>query len=123
MRFRSLDLNSDWSFGRGVSSYAKEDAAIALDIATSLRSWMGNCFFDLMSGVDYLNLLAPGTKTDLDDAIQGAILSVNGVVRINTYTSQFDPQTRALSVQVSLQTVYSQSFLTQLQLLSSPLGA
>lgn len=123
MKFRSLDLNGDWNYGRGISSYASGDAAIELDIATSLRSWVGNCFFDLETGVDYLNLLAPGTKDNLNSAIQGVILGIDGVVGINTYESQFDPVTRKLSVQVSIQTIYSQSFLSKLQLLASPLGA
>ena len=122
MKFRSLDVNNDWEFGRGVSSYASDADALALNLATRLRSWVGNCFFDLDMGVDYLNLLGPGTKDDLSDAIQNVILGTDGVMAINTYDQQIDAAIRKSMVNASIYTIFSPSFLAQIQLLASPLG-
>lgn len=85
MKFRNLDVNNDWTFGRGNSDYAMGDKAIALKIKTRLRSWLNDCFFDLNAGIDWGNRLgAKGNSQILLKAdISREILETEGVTSLD----------------------------------------
>lgn len=111
MKFRGLEANGDWQFGQGLGSYAQNQDALALDIAARLRSWKGGCFFAPTDGVDYKNLLEKGQQANLVLALQNAILQTPGVVKINTFSFKFNPQTRSLSATFQVQTIFTQEFI------------
>ena len=54
---RKLDSGGDWTFGAGLSDYIQANQAIAQNITTRLNSVLGNCWYDLGSGLDWFNLL------------------------------------------------------------------
>lgn len=114
MKIRGLDANGDWMFGQGVGSYAQNQAAIALDVAMRLRLWYGSCFFAPTSGVDYKNLLGPGQQQNIQTAITSCILQTPGVVKINSIRFKFNALTRALSVSADVQTVFTASFIANI---------
>lgn len=110
MQFRGLDGDGDFMMGQGLGSYAFDEAAVGLDIATRVRAIQGNCFWALTDGVDYRNLLEKNRRKELIIAISNAILQANGVVKINSMSANFDPATRSISISYDVQTIFSRSF-------------
>lgn len=88
MIFRKLDTNHDWQFGNGLSDYATAGAAIDLNILTRLLSWVGDCFFDLLAGIDWKNRLGmKGQRNLLDADTRRIVLTSFGVTGINSFDS------------------------------------
>lgn len=111
MKFRGLDSDGDWMFGQGVGSYAKEQDALALDIAARIKSRKGNCFFAPNDGIDYLNLNEKGRQSDFIRAVSNTIMQTDGVVKINSVTTSTDPVTRRASLTYDVQTIFTSSFV------------
>lgn len=106
MIVRALDADRDWIFGRGINAYKKDMDALKQSIGTRLRQWKYDCFFATQDGVDWNNFLDIGRKTLLDSDIKRVILQTGGVLRISSYSSTLDNETRALSVSASIDTVF-----------------
>lgn len=106
MMFRTLDPLGDWSFGNGIGSFSSDFPALKLNLLTRLRQWKGECFFDLLAGVDYNNFMDIGTKELLDADITRTILGSWGVIGILSFTSTLTTATRALRVEATISTVY-----------------
>lgn len=88
MLFRQIDQDGDWTFGKGINNYARNNEAISLNIKTRLLSWAGDCFFDLNAGIDWTNRLGNKNQFDLLSLdIRKIILEtegVTGLVRFDT---------------------------------------
>lgn len=106
MRIRAIDENGDWEYGKGLQDYFLDLDAIKMNIETKLRSWKGDCFFDLAAGVDYNNFLDIGTKVFLDRDVKRVILQSEGVIKINSFSSVLDRGTRDLTIEVEIDTIY-----------------
>jgi hypothetical protein len=107
MIFRQLTGIGDWTFGKGIYSYATQNNAIALDIQTALLSWKGNCFWSLGDFVDWIARLDYNQEANLNTELQAVILARTGVVRINSFTMSLDPNTRKFSATYNIDTIYS----------------
>lgn len=115
MIFRSLDKNDDWTFGNGTSNYATGNNAIGLNIATRLRSWVGDCFFALNAGIDYTNRLGrKNQKALLENDIKRSILQSFGVTRLNSASVSLNAQ-RLLNSQYSVDTIFSANYVQSVQ--------
>lgn len=110
MIIRELDDDGDWTFGRGQSDYATDEAAIELNIRTRLLSWIGDAFFALQEGVDWRNRIGPGQQDALVDEVKSVLLQSEGVVAINSVIAVFDSLTRNLTINYNIQTIFSPSF-------------
>ena len=108
MKARKLDENGDWTFGNGLSSYVRDQAAVAQSIQTRVSSWMNDCFFAMTDGVDYRSLLEKGQQQALVNAVKLVILQTNGVVRVNSVTADLDAD-RKLTTRWNVDTIYSQN--------------
>lgn len=117
MIFRQITMDGDWTFGKGIANYAQNEQAINLNIKTALLSWVGDCFFDLQFGIDWVRLLDTGQDKNLQAALQTLILQLYGVVGVETVSANLDPATRRLSVSYTATTIFSQNFQNQLSLL------
>jgi hypothetical protein len=106
MIVRALDSNGDWTFGSGKQNYLSEISAVKQNVLTRLRSWKGNCFFDVDSGVDWGNYLDIGTKLLLDLDIKRVILGTDKVLKISSYSSMLDTGERKLTVSAAIDTYY-----------------
>jgi hypothetical protein len=73
-----------------------------------LRSWQGNCFYATEEGVDWNNYLDIGTKVFLDLDIQRVILQTEGVVRLRSYESSIDRDTREVTVEFTADSIYGE---------------
>jgi hypothetical protein len=122
MIFRQLDVNHDWTFGKGIANYAQQDSAIALDVQTSLLSWVGDCFFDLQFGIAWARLLDTGQQANLQTALQSLILKSYGVVSVNSVSALFNPITRNLGVNFNIETIFSKSFQQQVSIVANTAG-
>ncbi len=113
MIIRNLDATGDWTFGKGASNYARNERAVNLNLQTRLKSWVGNCFFDLPAGIDWRTRLDKNQEQNLLDDLRTLILQSYGVVGINSMDANFNETTRALRVRYDIQTIYSPSFQSE----------
>lgn len=103
---RAIDINGDWLFGKGKNDYKQRNDAIAQDIQTRLQSFLGDCFFDTASGIDWFNLLGSKNQIALNLAISAVLLNtpdVTGILQLSVFLDV----NRLLTVQYRVQTVYS----------------
>lgn len=117
MIFRNLDSDGDWTYGKGVQNFAREQKAIALNIQTLILSWVGDCFFNLQSGIDWKQLLNYGQQANLNAALQSLLAGAYGVVRLVSADVLFNPTTRNLAASYVVDTVYSQGVRNQINVL------
>lgn len=116
MIFRQLTSLGDWTFGKGISGYATDEAAVELNIRTRLLSWKGDCFFSLDDFVDWLGRLDKGQEANLNRELQTVILQSFGVVGINSFTASLDRDTRHYLVTYDISTIFGSSFINTLNL-------
>lgn len=91
MRFRVLDSNWDWNYGRGIQDYTTESLAIAYDVKTKILSWYGDCFFAMDEGVDWKNILGSKvSKEDADSSIKKIIVTQEGVTELTFFESSLE---------------------------------
>lgn len=109
MIHRALTTAGDWTFGKGLNSFAHNRDAIVLNVKTRLRSWRGDCFFALAEGVDYSNYLDKGTKGFLDSHIKRVILMSEGVLRIVSYESVLREDSRGVTIVAEIDTIHGQA--------------
>ncbi len=108
MIVRSIDADNDWNFGKGKNDYVRNNAAIMQNIKTRLQSFLGDCFFDIPAGVDWLNLLGSKNVVALRLAIDTCILNTTGVTGFAKPTEvDFDHVTRLITITYSVNTVYT----------------
>ena len=118
MIFRQLTGIGDWTFGKGIYSYATGADAVALNIQTRLLSWKGDCFFALDDCVDWLGRLDKGQENNLNNELQQVILASFGVVAINSFAGSLDRKTRKYTVTYNVSTIYSTSVQNKLDLVA-----
>lgn len=110
MRYRAQDANGDYQFGQGpVEFLVNSPAAVAQAVKTRLLLLTGEWFLDTSQGTPYATeVLGKGTAPTYDLVIRERILDTQGVVSIVAYSSTLDPVTRKLSIQATIDTIYSQ---------------
>ena len=111
---RANDANNDWIYGIGANAYKVRDLAIEQDIQTKLQEWVGDCFFNLTAGIDWINRFSDGDKDILEQEIRTLILKVNNVVNVNNLSLSLVERQFVASYDV--QTVYSPSVIGELRL-------
>lgn len=106
MRVREIDVNHDWTFGKGQNNYLTANAAIVQNINTRLNSFLGDCFFNLGAGIDWFNLLGSKNQIGLNLSISATILNTQNVTGILQLGVDLDVN-RNLTVTYQVQTTYS----------------
>lgn len=109
MKFRNLDDNHDWTFGRGTGCYVDGNQAIGLNIKTRILSWLNDCFFALDAGIDWYNRLGSKDQRELlEFDLRRIILQSKDVTGILSLDSNLIG--RNFTANFSVQTIYSDSF-------------
>jgi hypothetical protein len=109
MRFRNLDSNGDWTFGKGNQNYAINKDAVKLNVKTRLQEWLNDCFFAQDKGIDYLNRLGDKGQEDLlEQDIRTIIVQTDGVSRLEAFS--FEVSGRDFSAQYKIITIYDDTF-------------
>ena len=112
MKYRKLDANGDYTLGTGSDFYIDNAAAVAQAVQTKLLLLTGEWFLDTTDGTPWrTQLLGKYTQKSYDAMIKARILEVAGVQQITSYSSTLNPQTRGLSISVTLDTIYGAAVL------------
>jgi hypothetical protein len=108
MRYRRLDEVGDMVIGHGDADYLKDSPeCVAQAVVTRLRLLRGEWFLDLTDGTPYVPaVFGKHTRESYDIAIRQRILETEGVTELVEYESLFDGETRRLTVNTRINTVY-----------------
>lgn len=120
MIIRAVTANNDWTFGSGITNYLSGQLAVEQNIRSRLLSWLGDCYFDMTEGIDWINYLSKGSDydtTSLIVSVKSVILQSYGVVTINSLEIDVNPVNRSATVSANINTIFSQNAL-----ISIPIG-
>lgn len=106
MRFRTVGATGAWAFGAGQNNYSTKNAAVALDVQTRVLSFLGDCFFDLGAGINWINLLQSKNVTAIQLAVSAVILNTQNVTGILQLSIKLNAA-RQLSIAYAATTTYS----------------
>lgn len=108
MRYRKLDADDDYVFGEQQADFYKDvPDAVGQAVLTRLRLLRGEWFLDKTDGTPWsTEVLGKYTNNTYDAAIRQRILGTQGVQEIVSYSSSLDTEQRALTVRVSINTIY-----------------
>lgn len=111
MRYRKLDANGDYSFGRGQADFwIDQPEAVAQSVKTRLKLWQNEWFLDLSEGTPYATeVLGRYTGNTRDPALRARILTTAGVTALVSYSSAHSGETRDFSVNAAIATIYSKT--------------
>lgn len=115
MRYRQLDAAGDYTFGHGAADFLRDTPeTVAQAVLTRLKLLRGEWFVDTPDGTPWqTEILGEHTRDSYDMAIRSRILGTPGVTQIDSYSSSLDPDTRRLSVTVTITTDYGQTTLSE----------
>lgn len=113
MRYRKLDDDGDYSFGQGQNNFhINTPEGVAQAVMTRLKFWVGEWFADTSDGTGWgTDVLGKFTDHLFELMIRQRILSTQGVLRVDSFDSQFDGETRKLSIQSTITTIYGSASL------------
>lgn len=108
MRYRKWRKGTDVQFGHGPADYWEDDPrGVAQAVVSRLRLLREEWFLDLQEGTPYVGgVFGKHTKASYDPVIRQRILGTQGVTGIAEYDSVWDPDTRALTISVTIDTIY-----------------
>lgn len=106
-RFRGSAISEDWVFGKGLSDYLSDDLSIAKDIATKVRTFRGECFFDGGTGVRWFSILGQKNTAPILLELAEVIYAVDGVIRITDLQLEPLNSDRTLVLRYFIDTVNS----------------
>lgn len=84
MRFRNLDINGDWTFGKGRNSYLQGNQALMMNVKTRLLEFLNDCFWDLEKGIDWWNLMGGKDLKSVIVDVQRTVLRSSQVKSIKS---------------------------------------
>lgn len=115
MRYRALDQNGDFSFGRGGLNFLQDSPeAVAQHVKTRLLLSQGEWFLDVNEGTPWnTQILGEGTMNTYNLAIRERILGTQGVTEISAYSSTLNRDTRQLAVTATISTIYGATTFEQ----------
>ena len=120
MKYRALDVNEDYSFGQGSTSFLSETDAVAQAIYTRLRLFLEEWWEDTGDGLPYFQSIAGAYlsrgKQLVDSIIQKRIQGTKGVTDVYEFVSTYDPDTRHYSFQCKVNTIYGSISLEEVNL-------
>lgn len=118
MIIRALDKDHDFQFGLGLQNYLRDERAIDENIQTRLLCFFNDCFFDRLSGIDWIRLL--GTKSTKQEILlqcRAVILQSYGVIRVNKIDALI--QDRRISLQYNVDTIFTSQFSQNLEVVTN----
>jgi len=105
MRFRNLTIDGDWTFGAGRQNYAVSDKSISLNIETTVKTFLTECFFDQEIGVAWFDIIDQKNKDITILAIKSAIAACYGVIQVQELEYTYN-ELRELVIKYTISTIY-----------------
>lgn len=114
MKYRKLDAEGDYSFGRGPTDFLVDvPEAVAQAVGTRLRLYLGEWFLDTTEGTDWFgSVLGKYTVYKRDAEMRSRIAGTQHLTTIDKFNSTVDPQTRAYSATVEVSTDFGSTIVT-----------
>lgn len=114
MRYRKQDSNDDYSFGNDLNDFHIDSVeAVVQAIDTRLKLWVGEWFADTSEGTGWSQaILGKRSKNLYELTLRQRVLETRGVTSIEEFQSALDPNTRKLTVTMTVNTVFGQSNLS-----------
>lgn len=106
MKVRALDIDHDWTFGKGQNDYLRDQKAVVQSINTRLQCFLGDCFFDQGAGIDWFTFLGGKDQLSLNLSISAVILNTEEVTAIKQLSTNLSI-VRQFSVSYQVQTTFS----------------
>jgi hypothetical protein len=108
MRYRKLAPDGDYSFGNGQQDFYRDvPEAVGQAAKTRLLLWLGEWFLDIEEGTPFMQgILGKYSVQDANVTIQDRAINTQGMVDIKNYVSTFEPDSRGLSAQFDIDTIY-----------------
>lgn len=114
MKYRKLDASGDYSFGNGSADFWIDvPDGVAQSVQTRLFLFEGEWFLDETEGMGWkTQVLGVRTANTRDPSIRSRVLGTQGVTAITEYSSSLDRDTRAFSVNLTIDTIYGAATVT-----------
>lgn len=108
MKVRTLDSNWDFNFGKSRQDYARESLGTAYDVKQKIQCWYNDCFFDMLDGIDYKNLLGEKRgKEQIDSSIQKIIAVQPDIIELVYFESSVTD--RKYTATIRFKTIYNET--------------
>lgn len=104
IKYRQLDANGDYTIG--LPFLTDSPAAVAQLILTRLRLFAGEWFLDTTAGTPYEEVLGKRSGKQPEGVIRERILETFGVIGITSLDSEFDADSRKLTVTAAVTTQF-----------------
>lgn len=112
MKVRKLTETCDYTLGHGDADFYIDDAeGVAQNVRTRLQLWRNSWFLDIDEGTPWLQQIL-GKRDVAEAVLRARILDTPGVQNIEEFSTIFDPDSRTLSITVTLKTAYGESTLS-----------
>lgn len=113
MRYRKLSSDGDYVFGSSKNDFlVNTPEAVAQAILTRLKLWLGEWFADTADGTGWnQSIVGKHSKNLYELTLRQRVLETPGVTNITDFQSSLDPDTRRLTVTMTVNTVYGEAYL------------
>lgn len=112
MKYRPLDNLGDYTVGKPF--LADSPNTVAQAILTRLRLWRREWFVDRRDGTPYsAEVLGKRQLRAPEAAIKKRILGTPGVTAITAFSSQYDGDTRRLTIEATVDTLYGRTTISE----------
>ncbi|WP_081410213.1 hypothetical protein [Acinetobacter genomosp. 33YU] len=113
MRYRKLSSDGDYVFGSGKNDFlVNSPEAVAQAILTRLRLWLGEWFADTSDGTGWnQSIVGKQSKNLYELTLHQRVLETPGVKSIVDFQSALDPETRRLTVSMTVNTIFGEASL------------
>lgn len=113
MTVRKLDENGDIVTSGTIFTTGQDE--VAQTLRTRLRLFLGEYFRDITDGTPWFEqILGKGTSLDAKEAaLRNRIVRTPGVIRLTSFTTDFDVNTRKYTVTAGVLTSYGLTEVTE----------
>lgn len=113
MRYRKLSSDGDYVFGSGKNDFlVNSPEAVAQAILTRLKLWLGEWFADTSDGTGWnQSIVGKQSKNLYELTLHQRVLETPGVKNIVDFQSTLDPDTRRLTVSMTVNTIFGEASL------------
>ena len=111
MKVRKLSANGDYVLGHGTTDFLQNTPqAVAQSVMTRLALWQGQWFIDTDEGTPWFQGIL-GKGDFAESLVKERILTTQGVLSISEFESILNPDTRSMTITVTIETEYGSANL------------
>lgn len=114
IKYRRLDENGDYCFGKGLGDFISEAEAVSQAIQTKLKLYEGEWWEDIKDGLPmFQKILGQRTpKSEVTNIIKNRILELKDyILELKDVSFDYNQITRAYSFACTIITIYGQAII------------